>query len=147
MKKYLLILLSMLMILICCSCNSNDDEVPIDGGVDDHMDIFTGKVVEIKDDNTVLIQITEERGGYKVDDKVYVHYDEAEVLRDPNDSGDYNIGENLEQGYKPVIGDEICVQADPYDSKKMDGYDYRESTIPISKYVTIDESSESSSKE
>ena len=136
MKKYLLILLSLSMILICCSCSKNKY-----GGDYDHLEFFTGKVIEIKDDNTVFIQITEERGGYKDDDKVNVHYEQAQMNEFESSKG------ILDSNYKPVIGDEIYVQSFPEEEyKKINGYDYRESADPIIKYVTVDESSESSSK-
>lgn len=140
MKKYLLILLSLSMILICCSCSKNKY-----GGDYDHLEFFTGKVIEIKDDNTVFIQITEERGGYKVDDKVYVHYEQA-LMKDKFYEFESSKG-ILDSNYKPVIGDEIYVQSFPEEEyKKINGYDYRESADPIIKYVTVDESSESSLK-
>lgn len=111
------------------------------GGDYDQLEYFTGKVIEIKDDNTILIQITEERGGYEVDDKVYVHYDQA-VKQDKSIEFDNSNG-MLDSNYKPIIGDEIFVQSFPKrEYKKITGYDYRESYGPIIKYVDINESSE-----
>ena len=138
MKKNLLILfLSVLMLLICCSCSKNKY-----GGDYDHLEFFTGKVIEIKDDNTVFIQITEERGGYKVDDKVYVHYDEA-IVKDKNFKFESSKGIQ-NSNYKPIIGDKFYFQSFPErEYQKIDGYDYRENDGPIIKYVTVDESSQS----
>lgn len=80
------------------------------------MEYFTGKVIEVKDDNTVFIQITKERGNYKVNDKVYVHYDEAIVK---NKSFEFESSKGiLNSNYKPVIGDEIYVQSFPKESIK-----------------------------
>ena len=111
------------------------------GGDYDHLEYFTGKVIEIKDDNTILIQITEERGGYEVDDKVYVHYDQA-IKQDKSIEFDNSNG-MLDSNYKPIIGDEIFVQSFPErEYKKITGYDYRESYGPIIKYVDLNESSE-----
>lgn len=136
MKHFLIIILSISILLFCCSCTEK-----IMGGDYDHLEYFTGKVIEIKDDNTILIQITEERGGYEVDDKVYVHYDQA-VKQDKSIEFDNSNG-MLDSNYKPIIGDEIFVQSFPeIEYKKINGYDYRESYGPIIKYVDINESSE-----
>ena len=136
MKHFLIIILSISILLFCCSCTEK-----IMGGDYDHLEYFTGKVIEIKDDNTILIQITEERGGYKVDDKVYVHYDQA-IKQDKSIEFDNSNG-MLDSNYKPIIGDEIFVQSFPErEYKKITGYDYRESYGPIIKYVDINESSE-----
>lgn len=136
MKHFLIIILSISILLFCCSCTEK-----IMGGDYDHLEYFTGKVIEIKDDNTILIQITEERGGYEVDDKVYVHYDQA-IKQDKSIEFDNSNG-MLDSNYKPIIGDEIFVQSFPErEYKKITGYDYRESYGPIIKYVDINESSE-----
>ena len=136
MKHFLIIILSISILLFCCSCTEK-----IMGGDYDHLEYFTGKVIEIKDDNTILIQITEERGGYEVDDKVYVHYDQA-IKQDKSIEFDNSNG-MLDSNYKPIIGDEIFVQSFPErEYKKITGYDYRESYGPIIKYVDLNESSE-----
>ena len=134
MKKYLLILLSLSVLFVFCSCSDKPD------GGNDHLEYFTGKVIEIKDDNTILIQITEERGGYKVDDKVYVYYDQA-IKQDKSIEFDNSNG-ILDSSYKPIIGDEIFAQSFYKESEKKDGYDYRKNAGPIFKYVDINESSE-----
>ena len=140
MRNFLMIILSISLLIVFCSCSDK-----VQGGDYDHLEFFTGKVIEIKDDNTVFIQITEERGGYKVDDKVDVHYEQA-LMKDKFYEFESSKG-ILDSNYKPVIGDEIYVQSFPEEEyKKINGYDYRESADPIIKYVTVDESSESSSK-
>lgn len=140
MRNFLMIILSISLLIVFCSCSDK-----VQGGDYDHLEFFTGKVIEIKDDNTVFIQITEERGGYKVDDKVYVHYEQA-LMKDKFYEFESSKG-ILDSNYKPVIGDEIYVQSFPEEEyKKINGYDYRESADPIIKYVTVDESSESSLK-
>lgn len=40
-----------------------------------HMNVIIGEVVEIEDANRITIQITEERGGYSVDEQVMIEYD------------------------------------------------------------------------
>ena len=111
------------------------------GGDYDHLEYLTGKVIEIKDDNTVLIQITKERNHYKADDKVYVHYDEA-FLKDKTYEFEGDQDGVLDSDYEPVLGDVVSVQSFPErEYKKIHGYDYRESYGPIYKYVTVDESS------
>ena len=133
MKKFLCLILPISILFAFCSCSDKT------GGDYDHLEYFTGKVVEVKDDNTVLIQITKERGNYKVDDKVYVHYDKA-VVQDKSFEFESSKG-ILNSNYMPVIGDEIYVQSFPKEEyKKIDGYDYRESDGSIIKYVTVDES-------
>ena len=135
MKKFLFFILIISILFAFCSCSDKTS-----GGDYDHLEYFTGKVVEVKDDNTVLIQITKERGNYKVDDKVYVHYDKA-VVQDKSFEFESSKG-ILNSNYMPVIGDEIYVQSFPKEEyKKIDGYDYRESDGSIIKYVTVDENS------
>lgn len=135
MKKYLFIFLCMSALLIFTACSDRESNESDLGTTDTHLDIFTGKVIEIKNDNTILIQITKERGGYKVDDKVYVQYEGTEVLNAYADSDKY---ENIEPNYKPVIGDEFTVQSFPDPTSKLNGYDYRESHGKITKFVYID---------
>lgn len=135
MNKFFLLLLPISILIAFCSCSNKTQ-----GGDYDHLEFFTGKIVEIKDENTVLIQITEERGGYKVDDKVYVHYDKAEVCLDSDTL------KTLNSNYKPVIGDEFNIQSFPeQDYSKIDGYDYRESVGQITMYVSSDWSSQENS--
>lgn len=135
MKKFIILVLQVSLLLAFCSC-SNETQ----GNDYDHLEYLTGKVVETKDDNTVLVQITKERNNYKVDDKVYVHYDEA-VLKDK--AFEFESSEGiLNSGYKLVLGDEVYVQSFPKSEyKKIDGYDYRECDGPIYKYVTVASSS------
>ncbi len=91
--------LSALLVLSACS-NKNQEDSSEFLTTDTHMDIYAGDVVEIKDDNTILLQITEERGGYKVD----VHYDEIEVFRY---NAETDTDDMIDSNYKPVIGDEL----------------------------------------
>ena len=135
MKKYIFVCLSLFAFLICSSCSDKKDN-----NYDYHLDVYVGKVIEIVDDNTILLQITQERGGYKVDDKVYVHYDKAEVCLDSDTL------KTLNSNYKPVIGDEFNIQSFPeQDYSKIDGYDYRESVGQITMYVSSDWSSQENS--
>ena len=109
-------------------------------GGDDYLEYYTCKVVEVRDDNTVLIQLAENRYDYKAGDKIYVHYDEA-VVQDKRVEYDGSEG-LIDSDYKPVVGDEVFVQWYTGEVReKIDGYDYRENHGPVIKYVTVDESS------
>ena len=72
MKKLLILLMTVISLFALVGCSS-DKDLP---DTCPHMNCITGKIIEIKDSNTILLQITEERGGYKVDDKVLLKYRE-----------------------------------------------------------------------
>ena len=117
MKK-LLALLSVVLLLVCVGCNSdkNDSSSTKSSA---HRNLITGKIIEIKDSDTILLQITEERGGYKVDDKALIHYRKF-VLEDYKDP-DGNLTEST-----PSLKDEVGTQFWPKDVTKKDGCDYIE---------------------
>lgn len=149
MKKNLLILfLSVLMLLICCSCAGDD----VNGG-NDYLYYFKGKIIEIKDENTVLVQVVKgddyyNINDYDVNDKVYVHYKEAFLRDKAFERGVGDTDSDIIGDYKPAIGDIIAIEYFPEEnSQTLNEYDYIENAGPIYKYVTVDESSESSSKE
>ena len=120
LKKIIVFLVFIIVLFSACS----DDTV-----YDGHLDVFVGKVIERVDKNILLLQITEERGGYKVDDKVYVQYDEAQTYYESD------VLEPVDPDYAPVIGDECAVQADPYYIEKKDGYDLRRAIGDIDIYL------------
>ncbi len=115
MKK-LLAFLSVVFLLVCVGCNS-DKKDSSDTGHSAHMNVITGKIIEIKDNNTILLQITKERGGYKVDDKILIKYEKI-----------YEINGNDPDGKQteitPVLNDEVSTQFWPDEVNKKDGYDY-----------------------
>ena len=114
MKK-LLALLTVVFLLVCVGCNSdkNDSSSTKSSA---HRNLITGKIIEIKDNNTLLIQITKERGGYKVEDKVLIKYNEFKVHR---------AEEDMTTG-TPAINDEVSTGFWSKDVTKKDGYDYIE---------------------
>ena len=79
MKK-LLAFLSVVFLLAGVGCNSNKKDSSSTKN-SAHRNLITGKIIEIKDNNTILIQITKERGGYKVDDKVLIKYDRFKIIK------------------------------------------------------------------
>lgn len=146
MKKLILIFLQLSLLFSFCSCS---DLNPIQGCDYDHLEFLTGKVIKIKDDNTILIQILEERYHYQVDDKVYVHYDKANLMNKAYETLNFDSDPNngvLDPDYKIVLGDVVCVQSFPIKGgyEQIDGCDYRESDGPILKYVKVDDSSTNS---
>ena len=114
MKK-LLALLSVVFLLACVGCNSDKKDSSSNNN-SAHRNLITGKIIEIKDNNTLLIQITKERGGYKVEDKVLIKYNEFKVHR---------AEEDMTTG-TPAINDEVSTGFWSKDVTKKDGYDYIE---------------------
>ncbi len=86
---------------------------------DAHAYIVVGKVIEIRDDNVVLLEITKQRAeDYKIGDKILVKYKESywHVTKD-------DVGED--EAYDLQLGDEIYIQ-NPSKISKVDGYDLLE---------------------
>ena len=117
MKK-LLALLSVVLLLVCVGCNSdkNDSSSTKSSA---HRNLITGKIIEIKDSDTILLQITEERGEYKKDDKVLIHY--REFITEDGRAPDRN-----QTVSKPSLQDEVDISFWPADVKQKDEYDYIE---------------------
>ena len=111
MKKISLIFLFCSFVMII-SCNNKEDN--IDTGV--HMNVITGKIIEIKNENLILLEITKERGGYKIGEKVLIKYKEF-CLEHYNDSDeDTSIGEpNLQDEVGVQFWDEQVKQDEEYD--------------------------------
>lgn len=98
MKKRIFLELVLVLTIFLTACTSDKQKnKEMDGGV--HMNHITGKVIEIKEDNRVLIEITKERGGYKIDDRVVLVYDKYLVY--DTESPDAESEEII-----PSIGDE-----------------------------------------
>jgi len=116
--KKLLTLLSAVFLLVCVGCNSDKNNSSSTQG-SANMNVITGKIIEIKDNNTILLQITKERGGYRVDDKVLVKYKKI-YQTDGNDP------DAKQTEISPVLQDEVGTHFLPQDVKKKDGYDYIE---------------------
>lgn len=84
-----------------------------EGGV--HMNCIEGKIMELKDENEILLEITKERGGYQKGDRVLVKYNDVSVIN--TKTGDKTSG-SLQ------IDDEVGVGFWPEKVKQKDGYDY-----------------------
>lgn len=125
MKKLLTIFTAVISLLHLVGCGFDKQKKL--GDTCPHMNCITGKIIEIKDNNTIMLQITEERGGYKVDDKVIIKYREI-----------YNIYGNDPDANKipitPSLQDEVGTQFWPKDITKKDGYDYIE-VGSVEKYI------------
>ena len=113
--------------------NNSDKNTKADPTLDYHAYVITGKVVENKENNIVLLEITKERGAYKKGDMIYVKYENIALYSlDESKITDYeNFYTFLScEEYNPNIGVELSVQyADSNDISKMDGYDYLETGI------------------
>jgi len=115
MKK-LLALLSVVLLLVCVGCNSDKNDSSSNNN-SAHMNVIKGKIIEIKDNNIILLQITQERGGYKVDDKVLIKYKKIYEI-------DGNDPDGKQTEITPVLQDEVGTQFWFKDVTKKDGYDY-----------------------
>ena len=111
MKKIIIVLLfcGLLMIAACNSREDNSDTCV-------HMNVITGKIIEIKNENLILLEITKERGGYKIGERVLIKYDEFCLEHYNNSDEDISIGE-------PNLQDEIGVQFWDEQVKQDEEYD------------------------
>ncbi len=130
--KSVLLFLFICIFIIGCSKDDNNSEKDTkeDPALDYYAYVITGKVVENKNNNIVLLEITKERGGYKKGDMIYVKYENIALYSlDESEITDYeNFYTFLScEEYNPKIGVELSAQyAHPNDISKMDGYDYLE---------------------
>lgn len=108
MKKYILFIL-LAMSLMIVGCNSGEET---DGDV--HMNVATGKVKNVVDKNNVLIEITEERGGFQIGDELQVEYKKIEIDCDDADDKDSY------KSYSVQEDDIVSVQFWEKDLKKKD---------------------------
>ena len=76
-----------------------------------------GKVIEIREDNEILIEITAERGGYKKGDNVLLGYSNY-YWTDPYSSVGYSHEE------VPKLNDLVATSYWEHEVEKKDGYDY-----------------------
>lgn len=90
--------------------------------------IVSGDIIEVQDQNTVLINITRERGGYRVGDKVILHYDTVGVYNTTDQSKGTR---NRDPDYQPVIGDYVYARVESVEKQKE--YDYL-TTKELTKY-------------
>lgn len=82
----------------------------------EHSNYIAGKVVEIKDDNSVIVEITKERGGYGVGEKVCIKYKQSIYMK--------NISEDKGENNAVLkTGDEISVEAWYYEIEQNEDMD------------------------
>lgn len=114
MKNWLFLLVSaLLVILVGCGDNNKKEDKFVN---DAHAYVITGKVIEIREDNVLLLEITKERGGYKKEDKVLVKYEELHVADHESPDASYTVEE-------PKLDDEIGVQFFTVDDSGKYEYD------------------------
>ena len=82
-----------------------------------HQPSIEGKVIDIREDNEILIEITTERGGYKKGDIVLLGYWKY-YWTDPYGTGEYSY-----EG-EPKINDLVVTGYWEDEVEKKDGYDY-----------------------
>ena len=80
----------------------------------EHSNYIAGKVVEIKDNNSVIVEVTKERGGYKVGEKVCIKYKQVLYMIDISEDGNTAILK---------MGDEISVEAWYYEIEQNEDMD------------------------
>lgn len=112
MKKILIVLMVAISLFAITGCNSDKSKPDKNA----HPNVITGRIIEIKDSNTILIQITKERGGFKVDDKVLIKYRSFEIVK--------SDGQNI--AGSPALNDEVSTHYWPEDLNKKDEYNYIE---------------------
>lgn len=113
MRKIIFMGISFCMAIIMAGCKSENEETT-DIAHKEHLD---GKVIEVRDDNEILLEITEEQSGYKKGDTVLIGYTEY-TWSNPEDTGGkkYNA--------TPKINDLVVVGYWKYEVEKKEGYDY-----------------------
>ncbi|MBQ3061842.1 MAG: hypothetical protein IJD02_05310 [Lachnospiraceae bacterium] len=82
----------------------------------EHSNYIAGKVVEIKDENSVVVEITKERGGYKVGEKVCIKYKQVLYMRDISE-------DESENNAVLKIDDEISVEVWYYEIEQNEDMD------------------------
>lgn len=148
MKKLIFILLVISMITcMFVSCNKNNNSQSInnnnsrilEGGDLDHYYWFYAKIIEIKDNNILFVEVSDKfKTAYETGDKVYVKYNDAKI----EDEDETEIAD-----YKPAVGDEVMIRYFPTgESSQMDGYDYHECYGAVIKRIYTNSSSQAESK-
>ena len=120
----ILIILCVVVLLSACKLDSSD---AVDSGDDvkkneeityggTYKPSTEGRIIGIEDSNTVILEITVEREGYKVGDKVRVKYDKYVEC-------DINSSTGGEKEYLPKIGDIISISFWESEKDSKDGMD------------------------
>ena len=121
MRKILLVLAIITMFTIT-GCSSND--LLID---DEGMSVTEGKILEVREGNVLFLEISKERGEYRKEDRILVHYNKGEAV----DLDNLEAGTSL---YVPKVKDIVSLQYWPEDVTKIDGYDYVE-CMHVTNYI------------
>jgi len=141
MKRfYLLCMISVIFICLCsCANNTNSEEETTNmyvGGIRPPYESFTGKVVEIIDNNNVVVQVEKDSyNNFNVGDLVYVEYDKFSLnlistedeYNEEIESIYHSIYENseLEMYFLKIsLGDELSVCFEEGKINEKDGKYY-----------------------
>lgn len=118
MKKILILLIISLMLFSGCA-KDNETLSSESMIISSHMNIIEGKVIEINDNKNIIIEITKERGGYSIGNKLSISY------------FDYSISEFfpdkdpiVKHNQKLELDANISVQFFPQEVTKKDGLDH-----------------------
>ncbi|MFT3951643.1 MAG: hypothetical protein QM689_06870 [Oscillospiraceae bacterium] len=125
MKKISIIFM-LVVFLVLAGCDSQRENSSETVTVGSHMNVLTGKIVEIKDGNVIRIEITKERGGFQVEDQVLLQYRTFSYV--------FNDAEGKVLAKEPTLNDEVSAQFWPSNVSQKDGYAYIEDAT-VDKFV------------
>lgn len=107
MKKiYLMILFVWMIMLAGCTNDDQSDTCP-------HKESVQGKIIELRDNNEILIEVIKEESGYNTEDIILIGYSEYSCKR-PKDKYDNS----------PKINHMVSVSFWPEEIEEKDGYAY-----------------------
>lgn len=118
MKKIYVMIGAILLIMSIEGCKKDTDTIGT------HKPSISGKVIEVREDNEILVEITTDLDEYKKGDIILVGYSEY-YWTDPEDP------DAKKHAGVPKLNDEIGMGYWPHEVKEKDGYDY----IPSSSVV------------
>jgi hypothetical protein len=112
--KRILINIIIILFLLLAGCGNNKDDI---SNKDQNFKCIQGKIIEVREKNEILIEITKERGGYEKEDKVLIGYTEYYWIDPKNATEEKQI-------VAPKVNDEVGIRYQEKDVKEKDGYDY-----------------------
>lgn len=129
MKKIISIFIILSVSLICVGCDSGNGKV-----TGSHLDIITGIINEIKEDGTLLVEISKDRGGYEKGEIVLIKYNKVEAY---NTYLPDTVEDRSYPNYELKLKDEISTPVKSV--KEKDGYDYIETeSVSLEVYIPVD---------
>ena len=118
MKKNIIMLIISLILFSGCA-KDNETLSSKSMIISSHMNIIEGKVIEINDNKNIIIEITKERGGYSIGNKLsisYLDYSISEFFSDKDPIVMHN--------QKLELNANISVQFFPEEVINKDGLDH-----------------------